>query len=406
MAATRGCAVSTPCAARRNTGFRARAFAGFRNGIVSSASNRPQTQPVYDGERDVGSRFQASTLRDFTALYEAVLVSIARRTSSAKDPGSTRSRTGRVCGVSSIYGAVVSASVLLCAISTQAAVLPEERGDAMYHRYDGGGVTVDGPAVMVRKNYKEKASFNASYYIDNVSSASIDVTSTGASPYGEKRTEYNVGASYLYDKSIVGVGFTNSDESDYTSNTISFDVSQDFFGDLSTLSFGYSHGQDDVFQNGNPDFEGSVDRHNFRVGLSQIVTPKLIMGLNYELVTDEGYLNNPYRSYRYLTNPLDPAAGYQLAQEVYPTTHTSDAVALRAMYYLNWRATVGAMYRYYTDDWGVDANTFQLSYSHVLFENWIVDVKYRYYVQSAADFYSDLFQTPSQDPKDYRARDK
>ncbi|MEM1155267.1 MAG: DUF3570 domain-containing protein [Pseudomonadota bacterium] len=301
---------------------------------------------------------------------------------------------------------MVSASLLLCATGAQSAVLPEERGDAMYHRYDGGGVTVDGPAVMVRKNYKEKASFNASYYIDNVSSASIDVTSTGASPYGEKRTEYNVGASYLYDKSIVGVGFTNSDESDYTSNTISFDVSQDFFGDLSTLSFGYSHGQDDVFQNGNPDFEGSVDRHNFRVGLSQIVTPKLIMGLNYELVTDEGYLNNPYRSYRYLTNPLDPAAGYQLAQEVYPTTHTSDAVALRGMYYLNWRATVGAMYRYYTDDWGVDANTFQLSYSHVLFENWIVDVKYRYYVQSAADFYSDLFDTPSQDPKDYRARDK
>ena len=24
----------------------------------------------------------------------------------------------------------------------------------MYHRYDGGGVTVDGPAVMVRKNFK------------------------------------------------------------------------------------------------------------------------------------------------------------------------------------------------------------------------------------------------------------
>ena len=288
----------------------------------------------------------------------------------------------------------------------QGAILPEERGDAMYHRYDGGGVTVDGPAVMVRKNYKERVSVSASYYVDNVSSASIDVTTTGASSYGEKRTEYSVGADYLYDKSIVGVGFTNSDESDYTSNTFSFNVSQDFFGDLSTVTFGYSQSQDDVSQNGNPEFEGNIDRHNFRVALSQIVTPNLVMSLNYELVTDEGYLNNPYRSYRFLTNPLDPAAGYQFAQEVYPNTHTSDAAALRFMYYLNWRATVGGGYRFYTDDWGVDANTFQLSYTHVLYENWVVDLKYRYYDQSAADFYSDLFQTPSQDPKDYRGRDK
>ena len=198
--------------------------------------------------------------------------------------------------------------------------MPEERGDAMYHRYDGGGVTVDGPAVMVRKNFKESVSVSGSWYVDNVSSASIDVITTGASPYGETRTEYSVGADYLYDKSIVGVGYTNSDESDYQSNTVYFNVSQDFFGDLSTLSFGYSQGRDDVYQNGNPDFAGNIDRYNYRLGLSQVVTPSLVVGLNYEMVTEEGYLNNPYRSYRYLTNPLDPAQGYQFAREVYPTT--------------------------------------------------------------------------------------
>ena len=284
--------------------------------------------------------------------------------------------------------------------------MPEERGDAMYHRYDGGGVTVDGPAVMVRKNFKESVSVSGSWYVDNVSSASIDVITTGASPYGETRTEYSVGADYLYDKSIVGVGYTNSDESDYQSNTVYFNVSQDFFGDLSTLSFGYSQGRDDVYQNGNPDFAGNIDRYNYRLGLNQVVTPSLVVGLNYEMVTEEGYLNNPYRSYRYLTNPLDPAQGYQFAREVYPTTHTSDAAALRFIYYLDWRASVGGSYRFYTDDWGVDANTVQLTYTHVLLENWVVDFKYRYYEQSAADFYGDLFQTPSQDPKNYRGRDK
>ncbi|MCP5190754.1 MAG: DUF3570 domain-containing protein [Pseudomonadales bacterium] len=298
------------------------------------------------------------------------------------------------------------AGLVLAAGLAQGAILPEERGDAMYHRYDGGGVTVDGPAVLVRKNFEETYSLNATYYVDNVSSASIDVITTGASPYGETRTEYSLGGDYLHDKSIIGIGYSNSDESDYTSDTWYFNVSQDFFGDLTTLTFGYSQSQDDVYQNGNPDFAGNIDRHNYRVGLSQVITPELILSLGYELVTDEGYLNNPYRSYRYLTNPQDPAAGYQFAQEVYPTTHTSDAAALRLMYYLNWRATVGASYRYYTDDWGIDGNTFALTYTHTLYDNWIFDIEYRYYEQSAANFYSDLFQTPSQDSKDYRGRDK
>ena len=297
-------------------------------------------------------------------------------------------------------------ALLLGANCARGAILPEERGDAMYHRYDGGGVTVDGPALLVRKNFKETVSVTGSYYVDNVSSASIDDTTTGASAYEEKRTEYSVGADYLYDKSIISGGYTNSDESDYQSNTFYINVSQDIFGDLTTLNFGYSQSQDDVYQNGNPEFEGNIDRHNYRVGLSQVITPELVISLNYEAITDEGYLNNPYRSYRYLTNPLDPAMGYQFAQEVYPTTHTSDAAAIRALYYLSWQATVGGSYRFYTDDWGVDANTFQLSYTHSLFDHWTIDLKYRYYEQTSANFYSDLFQTASQDPKDYRGRDK
>ena len=67
--------------------------------------------------------------------------------------------------------------------------------------------------------------------------------------------------------------------------------------------------------------------------------------------------------------------GLPVRPEVYPTTHTSDAAALRFIYYLDWRASVGGSYRFYTDDWGVDANTVQLTYTHVLLENWVVDFK-------------------------------
>ncbi len=136
--------------------------------------------------------------------------------------------------------------LVLWAVSAQATVLPEERADAMYHRYDGGGVTIDGPSLLVRKNFRETVSVSGNYYVDNVSSASIDVITSGASQYSERRTEYTVSADYLHDKSLISAGYTSSDESDYTSDTAFFSISQDFFGDLTTLNFGYSRGSDDV----------------------------------------------------------------------------------------------------------------------------------------------------------------
>ncbi len=276
----------------------------------------------------------------------------------------------------------------------------------MFHSYDGGGVTIDGPSVLVRKNFAETVSLSANYYVDNVSSASIDVITSGASAYGEKRTEMSIGGDYLYDKSIFSAGYTNSEESDYTADTWYVGVSQDFFGDLSQLSFSYSRGEDEVRQNGNDEFAEDISRHSFRVGLSQILRPDLLAAFNYEFITDEGYLNNPYRSYRYLSNPLEPQDGYQFAQEVYPRTRSSDAASLRLLYHLPWRATLGASYRYFSDDWGITAHTGRLSYTHTFSERWILDARYRYYTQGAADFYADLFLVPSQDEKDYRARDK
>ncbi|MDX1734768.1 MAG: DUF3570 domain-containing protein [Halioglobus sp.] len=301
---------------------------------------------------------------------------------------------------------LASVLALLLAPAALAVVLPEERADVMYHRYDGGGVTVDGPSVLVRKNFKETVSLSANYYVDHVSSASIDVLASGASRYTEERTEYSLGAIYLYDKSTVAAGYTNSDENDYEADTFYFNISQDFFGDLTTLNLGYTLGRDDVFQTGNDEFADEIERQHFRVGVSQILTPSMIMGLDYELITDEGFLNNPYRSYRYLTDPLDPASGYQLAQEVYPRTRTSDSAALRLMYYFPGRRTVSANYRFFTDDWGVDAHTAQLGFTQVWREDWTFELRYRYYEQTAADFYADLFEFESQDDKDWRARDK
>ena len=287
------------------------------------------------------------------------------------------------------------------ALPVQAKVLPADRADMLWHYYDGGGVRVQGPSVLVRKAYKDKVSLWGHYYMDMVSGASIDVRAT-ASKYAEQRKEGSLGADYLYNKTLMGFGYTQSDENDYHAHTGHLSLSQDFFGDLTTLSMGYSYGSDIVRRNHDAAFEAHARHQNYQLGLSQVVTKRMVVNLNYEADVDEGYLNNPYRSVRFVDTSA--AKGFSYEPERYPRTHSSDAIALMAMYYLPYRAALRGEYRFYTDSWGVSGNTFQLTYTQPWREVFEFDAKFRYYTQGSASFYSDLF--PYRDAQNFLARDK
>jgi Protein of unknown function (DUF3570) len=291
-------------------------------------------------------------------------------------------------------------ALLGCSAALQAAVLPEDRADLLYHRYEGGGVTVQGPSVLVRKKFGESISVAANYYVDMISSASIDVVTT-ASPYKERREQKSLSADYLHGKSMYSLGFVTSEENDYKADTAFFSVSQDMFGDLTTVSFGFSRGWDKVGNVLNPSFSRDVDRRNYRVGVSQVLTRNMILGVNYEAVSEEGYLQNPYRTLRYLTADPNFATG---GPEIYPGTHTSNAISTRLKYYLPWRAALDGSYRFYTDTWGIHAHTAQLEYTHPLWKKWVFSGLYRFYTQNSADFYSDLF--PRQNSQNFMGRDK
>ncbi len=128
----------------------------------------------------------------------------------------------------------------------------------------------------------------------------------------------------------------------------------------------------------------------------------MLLGLSLETITDEGFLNNPYRSVRY--SDTGSALGYSYEPEVYPNTRTSTAVAIRSRYFLKYRAAVFGEYRYFTDTWGIDAHTAELGYTHPTDGGWIYEGSVRYYSQTAASFYSDLYPGPQW--QNYLARDK
>lgn len=303
---------------------------------------------------------------------------------------------------------IVYLALAASALSARAGVLPEDRGDILWHQYDGGGVTVDGPSILVRKKIGESIDVNFTGDLDMVSSASIDVMSA-ASPYKEKRKQWSPGVSYLRGKTTYGVSFLRSDEPDYLSDNASFSISEDMFGDLTTVTLGFTRGWDDVKQHlvdkshGTDSFleKGRMDRRNYRIGLTQILTKKLIATLNYESSAQDGYLQNPYRRVRYGA-ANSTSISYQ--SEIYPGTRSSNAVGIDASYYLPYRASVKLGYRYYTDTWGITAHTGDLQYLHPFGSRWTAEFGVRYYTQTHADFYSDLF--PYIDAQNFMARDR
>jgi len=290
---------------------------------------------------------------------------------------------------------------MACSLSLLGAVLPPERFDTLLHYYHGGGIDISGPSLLLRKGLGQSASMSANYYVDAISSASIDVI-TSATPYHERRVETDIGFDYLRDRVTMGLDVKRSEENDYDANTIGFNIARDMFGDLTTVSLGYRHSRDTVGKRDQPDFSEHVRRQNYVLGLSQILTKNLVVNLNWETITDEGFLNNPYRRVRY----VDAASltGYSYQFERYPRTRDSNAVAVRANYYLPYRAALHAEYRFFTDSWGIRANNYEIGYTYPTRDRWTFDLTYRRYGQTQADFYSDLF--PQQDAQNFLARDK
>jgi len=295
-------------------------------------------------------------------------------------------------------------------------VLPEDRADVLWHVYNGGDISVQGPEVLIRKKVGDSLSLSAGYYEDMISSASIDVKLSG-SPYRETRRQENAGFDYLHGKTTYSAGYIHSREPDYIANTSFYSVSQDMFGDLTTLTLGYRRGWDQVFRDicnpalpahpkgtycpdiiNDPTFHQRADHRGYSLSLSQILTRNLIANFNYELLTDQGYLANPYREIRYLQ-----PGGEGFGPQVYPNTRTSNAASLQLKYFLPWRAALTGQYRFFRDTWAIVGNTFEVDYTQP-WRQWTFDGALRLYQQTHADFYSDLF--PRIDYQNFEARDR
>ena len=261
----------------------------------------------------------------------------------------------------------------------RSADLPEDGAEAMFHYWSGGGVTADGPALLVRKKVADDFSLNAGYYIDSVSNASIDVVTT-ASAFHETRTEYSLGMDYVYRDAHLTVNTSDSTERDYVAKSTGIDIAQETFGGMTTVNAGFTRGADQVFKHNDPSFRDFAAHWMYRLGVSQILTPHWLMSLNAELDDDAGYLSSPYRVARVFGAAVP---------ENDPRTRSSHALDARLTGDLGHHDAVHMELRHFRDDWAIRANNLELGYSRYFGDDWLADVSMRCYAQTKALFYSD-----------------
>jgi hypothetical protein len=299
----------------------------------------------------------------------------------------TRRGTGGAAAVAGVVGA-------LGAGGAQAVELPADTAEAMYHLYDGGGTRAQGPAFLVRKSMADRVSVSGEYFVDMVSNASIDVVTT-ASPYKETRNEFGLGLDYVVRDTLIQLSGTASREPDYDANTFGIDLAQDTFGGMTTVTLGFTKGSDKVGEKGVGFFD-TAQHWQYRVGATQVLTPRWVASANLEAVDDTGYLGSPYRVARVF--------GATVHENV-PRTRESRALKLGVVGDITPAATdaaaeparrsVRAEYRYFWDTWGIRASTLEAGYSRYIGTRWVADAFVRLYKQDHALFYSDDAQAPT-----------
>lgn len=271
------------------------------------------------------------------------------------------------------------------AVPGTAATLPDDRAEATYHVYDGGGVRATGPALLVRKSLGDRVALSAQYYVDAVSNASIDVVTT-ASPFKEKRIATDFGADWLVGNTTLSLAYNRSEEPDYIAEGVGLDVATEVYGGMTTVSLGFTRARDLV---GQKLAQGWIDRAlhwQYRAGVTQILSPRWLLSLNAEAVSDEGYLGSPYRAARVFGAAVP---------ERNPRTRSSRAVKLRSINDTSAivpRSSFRAEYRYYWDTWDVKAHTTEIGVAKHLGTRYTVEALVRRYSQTKALFYSDNAQ--------------
>lgn len=141
------------------------------------------------------------------------------------------------------------------------------------------------------------------------------------------------------------------------------------------------------------------------LGFSQILTKNLQVAVFMDVLFQEGLLSTPYhrmyfadkgnyyigetRNIPIYTSPENKEL-YRLADDVerLPDTRFKIPVGARLNYYINEKLVVRSYYRFYADDWGLQAHTVNIEIPYKISDRFTIIPMYRFYTQNGVRYFA------------------
>ncbi len=197
--------------------------------------------------------------------------------------------------------------------------------------------------------------------------------------------------------SLLGFGGSYSIEHDYRAITGNVRIAQNFNSDNTTVSLALNTELDSSFPYGGvptpmtamsgvwktPSARGKTQT-GFVFGVTEVMTRRWLMELDYSFDMQRGYMNDPYHILSVVDHVTGEPTGY--LYENRPNKRTSQSLFWDNKF--DYGPTVTDLsLRYFTDSWGIKSKTAELSERVNLSSSIYMEPSVRWYQQSSANFF-------------------
>ena len=326
--------------------------------------------------------------------------------------------------ITRIHGRVAAVGLAVALYLLQLnCTLAEDQFDYRYESYkeDNGRIGVDTHSWLFEKRVAPWLALQGEAVYDAISGA----TPIGAPPASDIVNKilfpppgpYNttVPLTHMRDKRWAGVmngmmifgphhitpQFSFSSEHDYISYGAALNYSLDLNQKNTSLNFGWAHDWDTIlatpftfiFKNKRKNTD------DFLIGVNQLLGPKTVLTVNFTFRNSHGYEDDPYRGVLFDGVPQADLNNPGLFPEHRPDfRHSYIGYASLMQYIAPLNGGLEGSYRFFDDTFGIRAHTVGVSWHQKIGRIFLLSPVFRYYRQTAADFYATQFPGDPSNP--------
>lgn len=219
----------------------------------------------------------------------------------------------------------------------------------------------------------------------------------------ETRTDALLKGTLLFDRGSAGLSGGVSVENDYLAINGGVEGERYFNEKNTTLSGGLGFSVDRIEPTDAATFgrdaEEDKQSGSLYAGVSQVIGRSAAIQSTAQYQFATGFLSDPYKR-AFVVSTSNPEPDTRPDER-----HQFSLLNRYRQHIAPLRGTLHADYRFYVDDWGIYAHTFEIAWYQMLWQSFRLIPSARYYSQSQADFYAPYFGGPTGDglySSDYR----